>query len=662
MLLKFQYPLLFLLAFVLGWTCALSMVHSFDIFWHIAMFRDFWESGLSPFYDHLSYTFNGTPLGVYPPLPFQALAYGMTEWMGINVGIQATKALAFWITLFAWFCVCIRFRWGLWISALGTILLIGALQTRAIARPEILIYPMLLLISAWTVAQRKRASYSTLWKPMTLLMAATFTHFGASICFLVAGSHSVGRAVDGITRRNHPLLGYAIVSGLLFLLVGYANPNFQNPLIDSLIGQIKSRAFDAQGAVGLIREYRVPEGRQLTILAIFAPAVLACLPRWVCKRQWVPLILFAGFGYLSLTLLRAVPWVIIVLLPWICMTLVAYQRKWRSSGRRSWVQAAVFICGIAWWFYPGNHLRNPSFGVLYPMRYPVGLEHSLDRAEGNVYALYHYGGYIAYFHPQLKINADGRIGVVYPLDFATLNVEAAKKSEAFVSATSKPVAADFVLSANDHWPLTELAARDERYVIDDADQFFVLFRRGTGRYPLATALLGRPECGVRLDREAVETELAAYVNDEAIIPDSYSNRLRGLSLVEAVHRAVLALDRFGEDGAVFPPEAEEAFIKHHRVARAAAWVAGSRSMHRTAAGLFGRLGKQWFRDSDIRAYAASIRAAGLEESARQRFLRARDQGPADDRFPSRMLDALDARPDPVAVFVCEAPPGRPAPG
>jgi hypothetical protein len=313
----------------------------------------------------------------------------------------------------------------------------------------------------------------------------------------------------------------------------------------------------------------------------------------------------------------------------------------------------VIICGIAWWFHPGNHLRNPSFGVLLPIRYPVGLEFSLSRAQGNIYALFHLGGYISYFYPQLKTHQDGRSNILFPLEAVAENMQAAGNHRDFARVTSAPVEADFVLSQNDESLLPELASQDRRYVIEDADQFFLLFRRGGGRYPVATELLARPQCWVADKAETLQAELSDFLDHEATIPDTFSKQLRGLSLVEALHRAVLALEELEVDGAVFPPGVEMSFRKHYRVARTLAWVAGSRSMHKTAVALFEQMSDKWYRNADLQAYAASLIAAGLAESRRERLLQINASEEATSDFSARVIGALDAKPNPRAVFACK---------
>jgi len=651
MIFRLRYPLLLMLAFPLAWTCSLSQIRSLDIFWHIAMFRDFWESGLSPFYDHLTYTFNGQPLSGYPPIPFQALAYTLTEWMGINVGIQATKAIAFWITLFAWFCICLRQGWGIWVSIMGTIILLAALQARAIARPEILIYPLLLLMSAWTLMFRHRWSYQSLWMPSVLLIMAAMIHSGAILCFLAAGAYSLGQTLDGCVRRDRSLFLFGVTSGTLFLLLGFVNPDVENIGLGALVQQVDG--VDLQW----IKEYRTPETQQMAALFIMSPFVLLALLRWLHKRQWIPLLLLGGFGYLSITMSRAIPWVVIALLPWICSSLAAYDRWWRSSGRIFLTRGLAIVCIAAWWFHPGNHLKNPSFGVLYPARYPIGLEYSLHRVEGNVYSIFDFGGYIAYFHPQLKTHQDGRSNMLFPDKAVRENVLARNNREIFTRATSVPVAADFVLSRNDFHILAESAARDERYTIDDADQFFLLFRRGFGRFPVATELLAQPRCwGGSGKAEAVKAELTKFVDYQARIPEGFSKSSRGLSLVEALHRGVLALEEIKKDGAAFPAEMEVAFLKHYRVAKTLAWVAGSRGMYSTAVSLFERARvnpDKWYRPEDVEAYAAALIASGLAESRQEKLLLMRSSGEKAADFANRVINALETDPNPTSVFACE---------
>jgi hypothetical protein len=176
-----------------------------DTFWHIAAGRWIIDHGAVPKTDPFSFTFRGRPWVAHEWLSEVAFAaaFGLAGWSGV-VLLTAFAAGALIAVMAGWL---LR-----WLSPLSTFLALtlafSCVTPSLLARPHLLVLPLLALWTVGLLKAREQARAPSLWLALVMTLWANL-HASFAIGFVIAGAFVLELLLDFRAWRRGLLLGWA---------------------------------------------------------------------------------------------------------------------------------------------------------------------------------------------------------------------------------------------------------------------------------------------------------------------------------------------------------------------------------------------------------------------------------------------------------------------
>ncbi len=399
-----------------GWVLAIFLIPAVllsslrvgdpDIGFHLAAGREI-ARGSFPAVNTFSHTFPGHP--------WQDL-----EW-GFDLAVYGLHRLGGGaaLSLFAALLVCLGFTFSLasfrarggglrfpdltWALPLWGLAL-SASRFRFQPRPQLFSYAGLgLLLWLWA----KRPRYLPLW---FFLTAAAWSNLHSGVVF---GSLACAAfALAGVFSRDRADLVPSLLAGAAFLFGSLCNPYF--------LGHYRLILFHLDiGRIIAIDELRHPSLHSQASFFLLAFLALAAAAFRARRKDFLPLILAAGFLVLSFQAVRFIPKFAIVTLPGMLAAGKEAFGRWTR-----WKMAAVAALIL---LAAGLTVRDVS-GLGRSFSAGVGIEENLlpvaaaglvrDRElEGPMYNDFGQGGYLAWeLYPRVGVFVDGRVPA-YPPEF-----------------------------------------------------------------------------------------------------------------------------------------------------------------------------------------------------------------------------------------------------
>ncbi len=463
-----------------------------DSFWHLQMGKDWIENGLSPWIDHYSFTFFGREV-LSPPILFQAALHWFVSQLGVDGGYHAFKLVFFALTLGLVLTYLRRVRAPVFVYCIVLPMVVALVELRAMVRPELLSYSLsvVALMLYWRAGHE--ISSRTMW-PVVLLMCF-WTNYHAPIVGYVI---FFGLFVDAAMvqwRERTPRAAWLqwLGWGVLVVAVGALRPGFTHPVLQNL-------AFDPDWK-RYISEYQSAL-LYINSAAAYLLAALTVLTLVLCLRQrrvgYTVIILVLVYAGLSMARMVTPAGIVILCL---------FAHVVSESGVRSWLagqtrkarlvtgSAILAFVALALWttVYTAREfmLENKQSRNLFPADVVAYIRES--GLAGNIFNQYRIGGYLIHaLAPQSKVYIDGRTHVLYPIDHYRQLLRAQNSPEVLREEVEKyDINLAMMLSQPANYFLMDGVGG---FSLEYADNYYALFVRGRGNFPVTGHLLARPAC------------------------------------------------------------------------------------------------------------------------------------------------------------------------
>ncbi len=483
---------LVLLAVVMLAVSSLRNTVSYDSYWHLKMGQDWVENGLSPYQDHLSFTFDGEAIQS-PPVVFQWGLYQLTEALGQKTAYRLYKFASMVLCLILLLAWLKQTRAPVWVYGLVIFTLVCLLQLRASVRPELISYSFCLL--SLMVYQRALARTAvTTMLPVVLVMWAWTNYHSAILGYVIFFGLFVDLAIKQFIARAgwSAWLNWGFW-GALVVAIGFLNPSLTHPIIHALNFSSEWR--------GLLQEYLSPAMYKgipaIYVILLFSLVTLALAWR---QRRIGLLIVCLVMLYQALSMARFVTPAGIVILGVFALVMSRVDLKGyfdaRPAALSRGVSAVLLACFLLTTLTAVAAAREMVHRNADLVGYfPAGLVAYMQDSglAGRIYNEYELGGYLAYnLAPASKVYIDGRTDILYPVEFAQ-HYFASKNNAAEVSALFEQHQVDYAV-------LTHSAANARLidhvggFSLDFADVRYFMYRKGTGNFATAGLLWGKPYC------------------------------------------------------------------------------------------------------------------------------------------------------------------------
>lgn len=478
---------------------------SLDAFWHLRMGQDWVVNGLSPWQDHYSYTYFQQAIS-NPPVLFQAALHYVTSLLGVRHGFQAFKLLCFLLTLGAAFAALrqisakpLTFAWVLPMIAF-------LLQLRATVRPELVAYPLTIVALMMYFRAGDRLSLRKVVPMIALVLLWTLYHRSSIVGYVIFGCYFLDCAFSQ-WRNGASAAEWMRWLGLgaLTVAVGFLNPSFSHPLIESV-------TFDSQWKL-YISEYRFgtwllgyPATYVLMLLALLTP-VLAIMRK---KYGFLLCCLVLTYATIESARLVSLSGIVITLMFAHLVTGFVPPGRWLPSlARPAWL-GALLAMTIVLPVLASNVMRSQDLMAENRTtinRYPQALAGYMKKAAlaGKVHNEFLMGGYLVYeLGAQNRFYIDGRTHILYPPEHLKRFMESIARPEVLREEVDQHGVDIIALIYDEGRHDTVMSLGD--FELDFMDRGFALYTRGNANFPVLGRLLWQPSCWRREWSRAVQDE------------------------------------------------------------------------------------------------------------------------------------------------------------
>jgi len=391
-----------------------------DFWWHLRTGQLIWESRSIPRQDGFSYTLTGQPWITHEWLT-EVILYAVYALVG-----QGGLILVFAAIITAAFALAYLQCDGR--PYLASFVVVLAAISSAVTwgvRPQMLSV-LLSAVFLYFLHLNGKGNTKYLWllPPLMVLWANLHGSFFLGVVYLAA--RAIGAMLDRVFARSEEVkLHWKGIRrlGVVTLLTAAApilNPNGIR-LLTYPFGTLQSAAMQQY-----IMEWFSPDFHlaQFLPFALFVLILLATLSLSRSRPTTTDLIFMIGFGYASLRSARQIPFFVLTTTPMVTSQLL---HVWRDSGlpnlsatrmrprgraflAANWAILAVLLAGAA--VLSGQALLGNA--AAQRDAFPVAAVDFLEASEtsGNIYNLYHWGGYLIWrLYPDRKVFIDGRADV-----------------------------------------------------------------------------------------------------------------------------------------------------------------------------------------------------------------------------------------------------------
>ncbi len=391
-----------------------------DFWWHLRTGQLIWESRSIPRQDVFSYTVAGQPWITHEWLT-EVLMYALYAAFGQGGLILVFAAII--TTAFALLYLQCSGQ-----PYLASFVVVWAAITSAVTwdvRPQML---SLLLSSAFLYVLHlyRRGNRSVIWSLPPLMALWVNLHGSFFLGLVYPAVFMVGAAIDNAWRPQHhgampwrDLRRLAMVT-LVTAVAAVLNPNGLQLLIYPF-GTLGSPAMQTYIMEWFSPDFHLIQFQPLAFYLLTLILLLGLSPRIPGAAQFL---LIAGFGYAALQSARHIPFFVLATAPTLTEQALQIWQQWGWSDRfRShrpqrgrahlavnWLLLVVLALGVGvrtmYTVGTNDQAQREAF--------PVSAVDFLVEGEtsGNMYNLYHWGGYLIWrLYPEQKVFIDGRADV-----------------------------------------------------------------------------------------------------------------------------------------------------------------------------------------------------------------------------------------------------------
>ena len=468
---------------------------SFDTYWHIATGRDFLLYGDSPFIDHFTFTHYGETIKGNPII-FQIIIASFTYLFGPEAGVLVLKLFAYSCFLIALFYFYKTNRINL-LSIVATLpfVVLFFMQRAGLARPELFSYTFFIIMLTLYFASIREFSTKNLTFICILLIVWGNYHTPV-IGYIIVFGLFFEKGINRITGKELFSWKYYIAWGIIIFLTGFINFEFSHFIF--------SQSSFAEEWKFLIAEFN-PLDHYYTLnfrVVFFSSGLILML--WLFKKQQYGM-LFVCVLLISQTwnIVRLLSYsgIIITCLYSLLISEALNNNRTRKNNRRTlFVKNSIIAAVMALAIFGHYYISLISYSRFNLQKdkhahFPIRVVHYLKnyRPEGNVFNLYHFGGYLAYTLPRgSKTYIDGRTNTLFSLEFYRQFIEATLSPSILRSEAEKY---DIEYTILDNNPARyELIAKSEIFSIDYVDQYYFLATTGAANFPTSGNILMQPAC------------------------------------------------------------------------------------------------------------------------------------------------------------------------
>jgi len=404
--------LLVIILFVSIFVMAAQEITDPDFFWHLRTGQLIWESRSIPRQDPFSYTVQDRSWIAHEWLT-ETIFFALYSLIGQR-GLILASAFLITCTFILVYLQCEGRPW------LATFVILLAALTSAISwgvRPQM----FSLFLSALTlyILHKRRC----LWLLPPLMALWVNLHGGYLLGLALFCPYIIGQAATYLRERRRRNYGHLRQLSLVFLLSGAAtllNPHGWR-ILSYPFGTLGSQAMQ-----GYIAEWFSPDFHQARFqpLALLILLALATLALSKLPADLTDMLLLLPFSYAALRSARHVPLFAVVAAPIIGKHLVPIwegSRVQKRLSQKGQTRLNLRLCALNWFllllilcagsFKAALSLKENE--SLQRQTFPVAAVDYLEGEErGNIYNLYHWGGYLIWrLYPEWQVFIDGRADV-----------------------------------------------------------------------------------------------------------------------------------------------------------------------------------------------------------------------------------------------------------
>ena len=464
----------------------------FDVYWHLQMGRDWIENGLSPWIDHLSFTYPGAE--IFPvPVMFQATLYAFVSVFGEEHGFELLKVLLFSLTLTLVLVYLKQVKAPVFVYCIVLPAVALVMEYRVVVRPELLSHSLAivaLMLYRWGNGEVSLQKVL----PMVVLMWFWSNYHEPILGYVIFFGYFVDVAARQIREgASHADWGRWFGWGAAVVAVGALVPQFHHPVYHRL-------SYDPDWSTLLIElnSALILKG----IPVNYALLAIALITLFLCIRQ-------RRFGYIAIcgvllyaamTTVRMVTPSMLIIACLFSYVITASNWKSRLEGASSKIQFASGLTVLVLCLYPlwtavdfarnymkenrSSHIRLPADVVQYMKQ---------NQRSGNIFNHHDIGGFLAErLAPDSKIYIDGRTFYLYPIEHYMRMLEALSFAEVLRAEVEHY---DISLAILENDPKS-FSLMDKAGVLslDYVGASYSLFVRDDPSLPVFGRLLARPGC------------------------------------------------------------------------------------------------------------------------------------------------------------------------
>ena len=457
-----------------------------DFWWHLRTGQYIWETGTIPRQDIFSYTLHGQPWITHEWLS-EVILYAIYAIFG-----QAGLILVFAGMITAAFALSyLQCNGRPYLASFVVVLAAIASAVTWGVRPQML---SLLLSAVFLyilhLYRRGNSKYLWLLPPLMVLWANLHGSFFLGIVCLAA--HILGATLDNVfPRSQESMLAWKDIRRLTAVTLVTAaapvlNPNGMRLLIYPF-GTLGSPAMQQYIMEWFSPDFHLAQFQPFALYVLVLITVLGLSRR---RPTTTDFIFMLGFGYASLRSARQIPFFVLTTTPLLTSQLLHVWEDWglpnlsitrRRSRRRTflvvnWAMLAVLLSGAV--ALAGHALLGNAAAQRHA--FPVAAVDFLEESEtpGNIYNLYHWGGYLVWrLYPERKVFIDGRADV-YGDAFINEYLEVYQAREAWQQPLDRYDVNVAIVDKGS--PLSAVLSERSEWIRAFADEQAVIFTRQEG--------------------------------------------------------------------------------------------------------------------------------------------------------------------------------------
>ena len=481
---------------LLGWI-SFNANNDGDVFWHLAMGRDFIEKGLSPFKDHYSFTYPGVEIKL-TPVPYQILLWGFHQTFGEFLG---PKLLTMVFCLLA-FSILLGFAYKLktpwYVSAPTLLFMVSGLAQRSLIRPETTAFSLILIFIFLFLRARANFSLKNVALLNLLLLIWTNVHITSMFGFIVIEALYFEKIIGALNKKDYQsIFRLTVLSGLGFL-VGFCNPSLTHPIVFALKTDPNWKY--------LITEHFETSFFAQTMWQLLFWLVSAFFFIWcLFKKKFSFALIILVLGYQSWKVNKILPYFVTAELPLLLVSSSEFLSSLRTiiienRVRKRLTVSFLAVSGFAFSFifmafvYYGFSVTNTARLYNYTFA-PVKITDWLEknRFNGRIFAAHELAPYLFYKLPgKIKVYIDGRTNILYPIKHMAGYFDLLTSIDPFVLEMDRYDIQDLVFPIDDQRGKHLLLSGLFNFAFTDATHAH--FIRKTGQFPVSSMLFGRAEC------------------------------------------------------------------------------------------------------------------------------------------------------------------------